>query len=203
MVAQSKRMTLEEFLSLPDDGNAHELVRGEVRTMPPSKGMHGVVEAAIIAAIDRYLYDGAAALGWDPGQGIGARNALVGHVGGGELGLQFAVPDDPTMVRGADAVYVPPEQLSAVTWEPHEYFPAVPALVVEVIGETDKASAVSEKVQDYLAGGARRVWCVYPDQRAVYIHDADAPTRVVRGEALLGDEELLPGFTLALGMVFA
>lgn len=203
MVAQQKRTTVAEFMALPDDGNRHELVRGEVRVMLPSKGDHGFVEIALLAAIDRYLYDRALALGWEPRQGIGARNALVGRVGGGELGLQFAVPDDPEMVRGADGVYIPPEQLARVAWDGTEYFPAVPVLVIEVIIPTDRASGVNEKVQDYLTGGARRVWCLYPEQRTVHIHDASAPTRVVRGDDSLADDELLPGFALPLNLIFA
>jgi Uma2 family endonuclease len=122
--------------------------------------------------------------------------------GTGEVGLQFAVPDDPSMVRGADLVYIPPEQLARTAWDGQDYFPGVPALVVEVISETDRAGAVAEKVQDYLAGGGQRVWCVYPDQRAIHIHAPDAPTRVVRGDDILTDD-LLPGFALPLNLIFA
>ena len=203
MVAQRTRVTVAEFMDLPDDGNRHELVRGEVRVMPPSKGEHGFVETAITEAIGRYLYDRAISLGWELRQGLGARDRLVGRVGGGELGLRFAVPDDPNMVRGADGVYVPPEQLAEVSWDGREYFPAVPALVIEVISATDRADQVNEKIQDYLDGGARRVWCVYPEQRRVHMHDAHVPTRVVRGESSLTDDELLPGFALPLNLIFA
>ena len=203
MVAQRKRVTVAEFMDLPDDGDRHELVRGEVRVTPLAEGEHGFVETAITAAIGRYLYDRAITLGWDPRQGIGVRNRLVGRVGGGELGLRFAVPDDPNMVRGADGVYVPPAQLAAVSWDGREYFPAVPALVIEVISATDRADQINEKIQDYLAGGARRVWCVYPEQRRVHVHDAQAPTRVVSGADSLTDDDLLPGFALPLNLVFA
>jgi Uma2 family endonuclease len=201
MVVQQKRVTVGEFMALPDDGNRHELVRGEVRSVPPPKGIHGFVEAALIAAIDVYLTERASAMGWTPKQGLRARHALAGRVGAGEVGLRFSVPDDPTMIRGADAVYISPEQLAQVAWDEQAYFPGVPVLVIEVISETDRASAVAEKVQDYLAGGARHVWCVYPEQSAIHIHDVDAPTRVVRGEDSVTDD-LLPGFSLPLNLVF-
>jgi Uma2 family endonuclease len=201
MITQQRRMTLEDFLALPDDGNRHEFVRGEVRVMSPPKGWHGFVEMALGSAIDRFLEAHARELGWEPRQGLRARTALAGLVGSGEVGLQFAVPDDPAMVRGADVVYIPPEQLTRTAWDGQAYFPGVPALVIEVISETDRASAVAEKVQDYLMGGGRRVWCVYPDQRAIYIHAPDAPTRVVRGDDILTDD-ILPGFALPLDLVF-
>src|SRR4029079_9501784 len=43
-IAQKKLLTAEEFLLLPDpgDGSQQELVRGEIVTMPPPGGMHGV-----------------------------------------------------------------------------------------------------------------------------------------------------------------
>jgi Uma2 family endonuclease len=196
------RVSVAEFLALPDDGNRHELVRGEVRMMPPPKSMHGLIEAALMARLDHYLDTRAMALGWTLEQGLRARNALVGLLGSGEFGMQFALPDDPHQIRGADGAYVPPEQLARVTWAEDEYFPEVPALVIEVICPSDKADAVAEKVQDYLAGGARRVWCVYPQWRSVLVYDAETAPRVLRGDESLGDEELLPGLSLPLALIF-
>lgn len=203
MIARSAKVTLAEFMALPDDGNRHELVRGEVRVMPPPKGKHGFVETVLLARIDRYLDDRALALGWDPGQGLVARSRLVGFVAGGEFGLQYAVPDDPHQVRGADGVYVPPEQLARVSWTDTDYFPEVPALVIEVVSSSESPDDVAEKVRDYLAGGARCVWCVYPQRRFVQVYDADATTRWVYGDESLSDEELLPGFVLPLNLIFS
>lgn len=200
--ATVRPMSVAEFMALPDDGNRHELVRGELRVMPPSKGVHGVVESALMEAIGRYLYDKALALGWDPREGIDARHRLVGLTASGEFGVQFALPDDPNQTRGADGAYIPADQFAAVPWDRAEYFPAVPHLVIEVISATDRAGDIMEKVQDYLAGGARRVWCLYPERCAVYIYAADGPMRVVRGDDALTDDDVLPGFSLPLNMVF-
>ena len=95
MVAQPKPNTQEDFLALADDGNLHEYVRGAIREMPPPKGLHGVLESAILSLIDRYLEAQAIRLGWDPEQGLKARRSLVGFVAGGEFGMQFSLPDDP------------------------------------------------------------------------------------------------------------
>jgi len=202
VVQQRQRVSVAEFDALPDDDNRHELVRGEVRVMPPSKGRHGQIEAAIVAAIDRYLDDKARTMGWEPRQGLEARERLVGFTAVGEFGMRFSLPDDPNQTRGADGAYVPAAQLASLPWDEDEYFPAVPHLVIEVVSATDRASDVAEKVQDYLVGGARRVWYVYPRQRAVYVHDADGSTRIVRWGETLRDDELLPGFELPLDLVF-
>ncbi len=202
MVCVSRRLSSEEFLALPDDGSRHELVRGELRALPPAKGRHGVYEAILVAALDRYLTGQAKSLGWTEQDGLAARNALVGLAAVGDVGLQFAVPDDPRMIRGADAVYITPEQLAQVGWPEDAYFMGVPALVIEVISGSDRPDDVAEKIQDYLAGGGRRVWCLYPTRRMAHIHDADAPTQVVRADQDLRDEELLPGFALPLTLLF-
>jgi Uma2 family endonuclease len=36
-------LSLEEFMVLPDDGNKHELSRGELVVMPPGKAEHALI----------------------------------------------------------------------------------------------------------------------------------------------------------------
>jgi len=47
-------MTADELAALPDDGYQHELVRGELRRMPPPKPEHGEVTGN--AALPLLLY---------------------------------------------------------------------------------------------------------------------------------------------------
>jgi Uma2 family endonuclease len=191
VIAETQTSSLEDFLALPDDGNRHEFVRGEVRSMPPHKGVHSKIEAILHELLGRYPDDRACELGWRPEDGFSARDRLVGFTACGEFGLEFSVPDDPHQIRGADIAYIPPEQ-----------YAAVPALLIEVISPSEKAADVTEKVQDYLAGGARRVWCVYPQRRRVYVESADGPTCLFRHGDTLTDEDLLPGFSLLLPWIF-
>ncbi len=203
MIARYKEGTsLAEFMVLPDDGNLHEFVRGEIRVSPPPKGRHGRVEVAVTSALDRYLDDKARALGWEPAQGIEARDRLVGFVAGGEFGIHFTLPDDPNQTRGVDAAFVPPEQYAHVEWDNESYFPEVPALVVEVISPSDEKADVEEKRRDCLVGGARRVWSVYAKHKEIHVHAPHAPTRVLRLDDTLTDDDLLPGFALPLQLVF-
>ncbi len=77
MVAERRHHSFEEFLALPDNGNLHEYVRGAIREIPPPKGMHGVLESALLSLIDRYLESKALHLGWDPEQGLAARRGVL------------------------------------------------------------------------------------------------------------------------------
>src|SRR5579859_7522104 len=130
----TRRMTYADLLAQPDDGSLHELVRGELRSMPPPKGDHGGIEYALAEAIGRYLFGRAVALGWSENEGRRARARLVGYAAGGEAGMRFSLPDDPDQVRGADALYLTPEQFALA--EPtidDDYIPFVPVLVAEVV----------------------------------------------------------------------
>ncbi|GAC1400255.1 MAG: hypothetical protein NVSMB65_18120 [Chloroflexota bacterium] len=193
-----------DLLALPDDGTVHELVRGEIRHMPPPKGQHGHVEMAVAEAIGRYLYGRAVALGWQESDGLAARDRLVGYLGGGEQGIRFPLPDDPDQVRGVDVLYLTPEQYArhaGVLGD--EYIPEVPALCIEVISPSQSAEEVDERVQDYLAGGAQMVWCLFLRRGTVTVYTPDrAPWTVRAGEVLTGDA-LLPGLAIPLALLFA
>ena len=43
MSTQTRLMTADEFLEMPDDGLRHELIRGEVVTMSLPGGEHGKI----------------------------------------------------------------------------------------------------------------------------------------------------------------
>ncbi len=201
MVTKSRMVSVEEFMALPNDGNRHELVRGEIHSMPPPKWKHGAIEAGLMTKINGYIERRAMALGWSPDQGPEACWRLVGVVAVGEVGIQFVLPDDPHQIRGADGVYIPPDQYAQVSWDEDSYFPGVPHLVVEVISASETATDVAEKVEDYLRGGAKRVWCVYPRLRVIHIHALDAPSRILSWPETLTDD-ILPGFALPLNQLF-
>ena len=47
MTTAKKLMTADELLAMPDDGNRHELVRGELIEMPPPGIMHVIITGRI------------------------------------------------------------------------------------------------------------------------------------------------------------
>jgi Uma2 family endonuclease len=203
MVTQ-QRMTYEDLIAQPDDGCRHELVRGEILRMPHPKGRHGLVARALVEAVGRYLHDRATSLGWSEEQGRRQRNLLVGAPGGGEFGIRITLPDDPVQVRGLDVCYLSPEQVARYEAAgSDEYFTEVPALVAEVISPSETADYIAEKVHDYLTGGARLVWLLFPRTRMVQVHEPGQPMRVLTGDAPLEGGEVLPGFSVALNGLFA
>jgi Uma2 family endonuclease len=55
--AKKKLLTAEEFMRLPDppDGSQQELVRGEIITMPPPMGAHGVCCSLIAMIVGQFV----------------------------------------------------------------------------------------------------------------------------------------------------
>ena len=197
------RMTYDDLMALPDDGYRYELVRGEILRLPLPTGDHGYVEAGIVAALARYLHDQAVARGWDPETGQRSRSRVAGYLASGEAGIRFSLPDDPDQVRGADVLYLTPEQFGRL--DPlirTEYIPELPALVVEVISPSERATDSNQKVTDYLAGGALLVWQIYPETRTARVYTADGRTWTVPTDGALEGGEVLPGFSLRLATLF-
>ena len=204
MMKTLQRMTYADLLGQADDGMLHELVRGEIVRMPPPKGKHGRIEMRLGGLLNRYLDERAMALGWHLERGYDQRDRLVGAVAGGEFGIRFAVPDDPDQVRGLDVCYLSPDQIAHYeATDPDEYFPAVPALVAEVISPSERAEYINEKVNDYLAGGARLVWLLFPRTRTVQVYSPDQPIVSLRDHELLDGGEVLPGFSVSVAIIFS
>ena len=88
-------MTAAELAALPDDGQRHELVAGELRTMPPSGGEHGGLAARFTIRLGHYV---------DEHQ--------LGQVFVAETG--FLLTTNPDTVRAPDVAFVCRERAEAV-----------------------------------------------------------------------------------------
>ena len=198
-----QRMTFEDLDSLPDDETLHELVRGEIVSMPPPQGDHGQLEFRLARFIERHLDAVAQAVGWDVSQGENRRDLLVGMVAGGEVGVRFHLMDDPDQTRGMDLCYLSPDQVARYRASGGKgYFSEVPLLVSEVISPSEKAAYMEQKVADYLAGGAQLVWLLFPTLRTVRVYRADGTTTVVHADGTLSGEQILPGFAVPVAHLF-
>jgi len=198
-----QRMSFADLMAQPEDGGLHELVRGEILRMPPPKGEHGAIEAALVEAIGRYLYMQALSSGWAEGRGLRDRNHLVGRVISGEAGIHVRLPDDTEHVRGIDVGYLTPEQVARIGVVPADaYFPEAPTLVAEVVSPSEGASYLEGKVADYLAGGARLVWLLFPELRTARVHQSSGASFQVAADGALEGGEVLPGFRVALVDLF-
>jgi Uma2 family endonuclease len=141
------RVTAEDLARLPEDGSRYELVRGELRKMPPAGEEHGGVAMRI---------------GWRLGQYV-EENGL-GKVYAAETG--FLLETDPDTVRAPDVAFVRLERLrefGSVTG----FLPGAPELAVEVVSPGDTHSEVEEKSIGWLRAGCLLVLTLNPRNRTV------------------------------------
>ncbi len=117
MSTTAQKLTADDLWNLSRNGVRHELVQGELRTMPPSGGEHGVTVVNLTLP-------------------------LGGHVKAGQLGLVFGAETgfllarNPDTVRAPDIAFVRRERIPA-TGIPRAYWPGAPYLAVEIVSPGD------------------------------------------------------------------
>ena len=182
MTTTKRLVTADELLAMPDDGFRYELVRGELRKMPPSSHPHAGIAGNIAA---------------DFGAHVKANKAGKIYVADGG----FVLESDPDHVRAPDVGFVRQERVDAARGIPG-FFPGPPDVAFEVISPNDRYTEVEEKVADYLAAGTLAVVVVDPRRRTVRVHRP--PSEMVElGEAdTLEVDDVVPGWQMAVGEMF-
>jgi Uma2 family endonuclease len=178
---KSALLTAEDVMDRIGQGH-WELVRGEVREMPPAGWEHGVRAMR-----------------------LGARLAL--HVESQQLGIVlaaetgFLIARDPDTIRAPDAAFIPREKVPEQT--PRGWVTVVPDLVIEVVSPSDTVGDVEEKIADWLKFGVRLVWAIYSGTRTVQVHRPAQPMRTLTEADPLDGEDVVPGFSLPVRELFA
>lgn len=187
MATQPHRFTVEDVESMPVPPHlrGYELVNGELIEVSPVTFQHGAVAAALALEIGLFL----------------RRNDL-GRVST-DPGFAFSVPGDPERLRGPDVVFVSHETMRRLGGNPkHGFMRGVPDLVAEIISPGDKIRDFNQKIRDYLDGGVKLVWAIYPDARYATAYRADNSAQIVRDTDYLDGEDVMPGFRMKLGDLF-
>jgi Uma2 family endonuclease len=182
MSTTSTLVTADELFKLPDDGFRYELVRGEIRRMPPAGGEHG----AVIMHLGGPLYQF-------------VKGHDLGVVFGAETG--FKIASDPDTVRAPDLAFVRRERIPE-GGIPKEFWPGAPDLAVEVVSPGDTYTEVEEKVNDWLGAGTRLVLVLNPRTRTVTVHTSLTDVMRLTESDVLDGGEVLPGFTCRVAELF-
>lgn len=177
------RMTADELWQLPQDGMRHELVRGQLTTMPPAGFEHGAVGFNLALPL---------------GQHVKAHN--LGLIVAAETG--FFLAKGPDTVRAPDIAFVRRERVEA-TGLPKRYWPGAPDLAVEVVSPQDTVYDVDDKVQEWLDGGAALVWVVNPRRRNVTVYRPGVAPVILSGDDRLEGGEVIGGFAIRVADIFA
>jgi len=176
MSAVATRITVEEFLALPEDETIRrELIGGEVIAMGRGGQPHEIVKSNFIQELGSYF-----------------KMNPVGRVLS-ETSFQLGPHDSPM----PDVSVILAGRLNPV----HTGLIALcPDLAVEVVS-SESAAVLQAKVKLYLNHGARAVWVAYPELRFIHVYDGSG-VRELTGDQLLEAPELLPGFSVLVFTLF-
>jgi Uma2 family endonuclease len=183
MAIQEREVTAEELLAMPDDGFRYELVRGELREMPPAGSEHGYLALRIASRLERHV----------DANGLG--RTYIAETG-------FKLASDPDTVRAPDAAFVSRERVEEAG-RVAGYWPGPPDLAVEVVSPGDTHSQVVEKALAWLKAGCRMVLVADPDRRTVTVYRSLDNIRILTEGGTVDGADVVPGWSLSVAEIFA
>ena len=176
---QTHLMTAEELGNLPDSPYRHELIKGELLTMPPAKYEHMRVSANLTMILGQYVKTN--------------RLGVIGTEGG------YKLESDPDTVLGPDVSFVAQDHIRL---SPEGYHSGPPDLAVEVLSPGDRKGKVEHKLSLWLEFGTRSVWVVNPRRRTVEVISSTSERRLLNETDELVDDTV-PGFRVKVSEIFA
>ena len=113
----------------------------------------------------------------------------------------FFLPDGSSL--SPDGGYVTEEQLRGLSKEDRKHFlHLTPVFVIELLSPSDSLPALKEKMETWIANGARLGWLVDPRKRQVHVYEPHQAARVETGDKIPGTGPV-EGFVLDLTAVWS
>ncbi|MBC8120706.1 MAG: Uma2 family endonuclease [Gemmatimonadaceae bacterium] len=175
-----KTYTLQEFLALPSDDAACELIEGQAIPKMSPKLFHSAVQKALLALVESW-----------------------------SLGRGRVYPEWAVILQRNDRDWVPVPDLIFVSyarlpqdWMLDEACPVRPELVIEIISPGQTFGKMTAKATDYLKAGILRVWIVDTQARSITVFYPDSPPQTYTSERQIAGDEVLDGPILTPEQVF-
>jgi Uma2 family endonuclease len=110
------------------------------------------------------------------------------------------LPHDPERLHAPDVAFVAGVEAPAG----NDLLRVPPDLAVEIYSSTSnrKPGDFQKRIRDYLDGGVRLLWVIYPDARCAMVYRPDGSARMVREHEALEGEDVLPGLRIELAELF-
>ena len=173
------KLSLEDFLALPEGDITYELIEGEAIPKMSPKRFHSRLAVTLCILLEN----------WSKNRG--------------EVGIEWAVTlkrNGEDWVPIPDLLYISSDKLPPDRFE-DEACPFPPELAIEIISPGQSFGDLSEKATNYLNVGVTRVWIVDAQAKSITIFYPDAPPQTKRGQDSLSDE-VLPELAITVEQVF-
>ena len=180
--AEKENWTDAEFMALFGDGHHYEIVAGKLVDMGNSGAKHGYICSLLLAALVSYILP---------------RNLGV------ILDSSTAFKMKSGNKRSPDISFFARERLQGLDDLPNGFLDGAPDLAVEILSPGNTIEEIHDKLVEYFENGSQLVWVVYPtEQYALVYRSAQGPERLLKSTDTFDDEEIIPGFALAVSDLF-
>lgn len=183
-MATATRMTLKEFLTLPETEPASEYFCGEVTQKPMPDNAHALIQWFLVEMLAPFL-----------------RQTRLGR-GGTEWRCVFG-PRGQRQGFVPDLVYVSAARMPKGSAVRHRYLSTAPDLAVEILSRGQPDERFEKKIAFYLQHGVRLVWIVDPRARTVVVLAPGREPRTLTAGDTLDGGDVLPGFSVSVADIFA
>lgn len=179
MVGAGTKLTLQEFLALPEGDVTYEFVNGHAIPKVSPKEFHSMLTFALTTLLTQ----------WSKQRG--------------RVRLEWAI----TLKRQGedwapipDVTYISYERLPA-SRKRNEACPVPPELVIEIISPDQTIKDFEAKAKDYFDAGVSRVWIVDPEAISIMVFYPNGSNKIYTDTTLILDT-LLPGLKLTARQIF-
>ncbi|MBE9036704.1 Uma2 family endonuclease [aff. Roholtiella sp. LEGE 12411] len=173
------KLTLEEFLALPEGDVNYEFVDGYAVPKVSPKFFHSTLQLTL---------------------GLLLRTWFKGK---GRVGSEWAI-----LLKRKGKDWAPVPDLSFISykrlpksWQRNEACPVPPELVIEIISPDQTMKEFEDKAKDYFAAGVSRFWVVNPELISIRVF-LSADVSQVYTDSMPIVDILLPGLELTVRQIF-
>ena len=171
-----------EFCQLNRDLRIERTAGGGITIMPPTGGETSDRNAEITMQLRLWAKQDGTGVTFDSSGG-------------------FVLPNGA--ILSPDASWVSGDRFAALNAEQRTKFPPLcPEFVIELRSPTDSMPVLRNKMQEYVANGARLGWLIDPRERQVLVYRPETPVELLDRPRSLSAEPLLAGFTLEMGDIW-
>lgn len=166
-----------------DDDRVFEIVNGVPCEVEPLGASDSLLASELLFRIHRF-----------------ARQHMLGLA---VIETMFLLKRNPVLQRKPDIAFVSKGRRPRGPIPRQAAWEVAPDLAVEVVSPTNLADEVDAKVVEYFEAGVRLVWVLFPETRRMYIYESLERMRAIGVNDQLDGGDVLPGFSVRLGDLFA
>lgn len=179
----TRKLTYDDYLRLPDDGNRYEIIDGELSVTPAPSTRHQSVVSNLLRLVGSFVYQ-----------------RKLGRLWTAPLDVLFGRHDNVQ----PDLVFVSAERMEIVT---DAAVQGAPDLVAEILSPSTGTRDEGVKLRLYEREGVQEYWLLYPEKGTLKVFRRHQDRLVLAAELSAAAEEVLtsplfPGLDLDVAALF-